>query len=47
MKNSIPHHVPVISDLENVVIADEISCVDVFLVDLGATSVGSRHSRCF
>ena len=32
MKNSIPHHIPVISDLENVDIADEISCVDVFLV---------------
>ena len=33
MTNSIPHHIPVISDLENIDIADEISCVDVFLVD--------------
>ena len=32
MKNSIPYHIPVISDLENVDIADEISCIDVFLV---------------
>ena len=34
MKNSIPHHIPVISALENIdVLADEISCVDVFLAD--------------
>ena len=33
MKNSIPHHALVVSDLENIGIADEISCVDVFRVD--------------
>ena len=32
MKISIPHHIPAISALENIDIADEISCVDVFLV---------------
>ena len=32
MKDSIPHHIPVIPTLENIDIADEISCVDVFLV---------------
>ena len=40
MKNSIPHHIPMISDLENIDIADEISCVDVFLAD------SSRFGGC-
>ena len=31
MKNSIPHHIPVILALENIDVPDEISCVDVFL----------------
>ena len=33
MKNSIPHHAPVVSDLENIGVADEVSCVDVFRVN--------------
>ena len=33
MKNSIPHHILVILALENIDVADEISCVDVFLAD--------------
>ena len=32
MEISIPHHIPVILALENIDVADEISCVDVFLV---------------
>ena len=44
MKNSIPHHIPVILDLENVdiAIADEISCVGVFLGHIGAWARGTQ-----
>ena len=54
MKDSIPHHIPVIPTLENIDIADEISCVDVFLVGssrfggyLGGPEAYPRHSRLF
>ena len=49
VKNS-PHHIPVISDLENIDIADEISCVDGFMVGssrLGGYIGGPEALRTF